>query len=158
MSRVLERDPCSFAPLLTVVGTSQCDVQKRIDDGICTKCRVANVECIVSHDDDRRKSGSHRHIAALKDRLQSLESMMVHHFRRNSEEAGEQSPRVNEHEISPSSPAVPRSDSVPSSPCTYMSPSPSSQGAEPNFLLSTPATKCSAVEAEAPPAGKIAIL
>lgn len=130
------------------VGAFQCDVQKQIKDGICTKCRVANVECIVIHDNDRRKSGSNRHIAALKNRFQSLESMMAHHFRRNGEEAGEESHRVNERGTSPSSLAVPRSDSTPSSLCTYMSPSSSSQGAEASPLISTQATKCSTVEAE----------
>lgn len=143
-----------------------------MNHGTCTKCRVSNIHCIVSHDEDRRRLvtlarfrygkwrltviiryGSYHHIAALKVRLQSFESMMAHHFRRTSEAASEQPPRPDEHEHerSSSSPAVLRSDSVSSSPCIDMSPTPFSHGAEPNYPFSTPATEFSALEAEAPP-------
>lgn len=68
--------------------------------------------------------------------------MMVHQFWRNGEETGEQLSGVDEHQISPSSP------------CTDMSLYPLSQGGEEN-TLSTPATECSAVEAEPLAAGKV---
>lgn len=66
----------------------------------CTQCRDAGQDCVIKHDDERRKPNSKAYVNGLRDKIQHLEALLQEKERRLAEREQDGAhllPDVNEH-------------------------------------------------------------
>jgi len=73
---------------MKLIEYTQCDAQTTPTGMKCTPCRQMNIACAVDRNGDRRKSGSRKHVETLKNRIQTLEGLLLQTLRQNRQSQG----------------------------------------------------------------------